>query len=65
MTLLCLAYLSQSSRYEIAESISLIPAEDIPFPMVLVDTGDNLDPLGYVKAARSFVEEEDIDKKGT
>ena len=64
VSVLCVAFFRQNNRYEIAESIRLIPAEEVPFPTVLVDAGDNLDPMGYVKAAKSMVGEEDIDEKG-
>ena len=38
--------------------------DEVPFPMVLVNAGDNLDPLGLIKAGNNMVNEDILGKTG-
>ena len=45
-------------------TISLRPMEEVPFPAIIIDVGDPVDPMGYVRASHNMVEESKIPRKG-
>ena len=48
----------------IETSISLRPVDEVPFPAIIIDVGDSVDPLGFVRASHNMVNESNIPKKG-
>ena len=48
----------------IVTSISIRPIGQVPFPAVVVDLGDSVDPMGFVRASQNMVDESNIPKKG-
>ena len=64
IALLSTAYFEVNNQFQTEDSIRLVPALEIPFPSVIVDVGDNLDPLGYGKASRFVMEEPQFLREG-
>ena len=58
------SYLNQAVGDRIETSISLRPAGDVPFPMVVVNSGGPIDPMGFVRDTRNIVTENDVPRKG-
>ena len=57
---LCSDYAGSMDRYKVTESISLVPAEEIPFPSVIIDAGDNLDPMSHVREWGRYISPEEM-----
>ena len=53
------------SLNKIQTTISLMPIEDVPFPLVILDAGLDPDPMGFVKKSRNMLNEEDFDQEGS
>ena len=58
------ANLSQSEDAGIETAISLRSAEDVPFPMVVVNGGGSIDPLGFVRGTSNMAVEQDLEPGG-
>ena len=48
----------------VVTSVSLRPAGEVAFPAVVVDAGDAVDPLGFVRASRNAGDEANVAKPG-
>ena len=49
---------------QIDTGISLRPSQDVPFPMVVINSGGPIDPLGFVRATKNLAVEKDVPRKG-
>ena len=48
----------------VAVDVTLVPGDKVAFPAVIVDLGDAVDPLGYVKQSKDMVTMEDLEEEG-
>ena len=55
-----ISYFNKLKSDPIETAIDLVPMEMVPFPVVIVNTGDSLDPLGYLRKSGDLHTEEDI-----
>ena len=44
--------------------ISLVPVEEVAFPLVVIDAGEDPDPWGLVRRSQDMVGEEDVSAVG-
>ena len=48
------------SAHPVETTIELVPAESVEFPMVVVDTSQNLDPLGWIRKSGDTIAPETL-----
>ena len=53
-------YINDLRNTPIANTIDLRRVENVPFPAVILNIGDSVDPLGFVKASRNMGNEFNI-----
>ena len=58
------AYFAHVARNPVETSVSLRAAEEVPFPAVVLDMGDAVDPLGFVRASRNVGDEDTVPQPG-
>ena len=56
--------LAHYSVNRIRTVLSLVPIEEVPFPLVVIDAGEDPDPMGFVRRSQNMVGEEDVDADG-
>ena len=52
------------SRVDTDVSIELRPVSEVPFPAIIVDLGNAIDPMGFMRNSKDMVTEEDIPDEG-
>ena len=53
-------YLDDIKFNPIQTTVSLVPIDQVPFPAVIIDAGDPVDPYGYIKQSKDMVTMSDI-----
>ena len=57
------SYRRSLAEHPIETSISLRPVDEVPFPAVIIDVGDSIDPLGLVRESQNMVDESNIPRQ--
>ena len=59
-----LAHLNGIKGDEIETNIRLWPIDLVPFPAIIISSGEPIDPLGYVRNSHNIVNASEIKEEG-